>query len=235
MDIKIVLFDVDGTLIKAGGAGSNAMSIAFHLLFNKVKAFERVKFTGMTDPTIFKEAYIHSFGRFPSNFDFERFFKVYLKILAWEVEHSTKFRVLPGVPSLIRELKKMGIKVGLATGNLEEGARIKLQRAGLWDEFEFGGFGSDSEDRAELTRIAVERSRLRDVEPQQVLVVGDSPAEYYAAAMNGYKVALVSTGWTSWNELNGLLPNYIFEDFSDYEGVIDEIFGRNRSSRNSKE
>ena len=81
----------------------------------------------------------------------------------------------------------------------------------------------------------MERSRLRHVEPQQVLVIGDSPAEYYAATMNGYKVALVSTGWTSWNELNELLPNFIFEDFSDYEGVIDEIFGRNRSSRNSKE
>ena len=223
---QVILFDLDGTLVRAGGSGSRAMAVAFNELFHRENAFARVSFTGMTDPSILKTAFNLTFGRDPTPSEAESFFQRYLQVLAMEVPKSKRYTVLPGIPQLIHALVKRGMAVGLATGNLQEGARIKLQRAGLWQLFRFGGFGSDSIDRIRLTQMALQRAESLlgyDVSPAQCVVVGDSPAEYQVARAMGAKVVLVATGWTAADQLQALGPDIFFNDFGAWEKTANAI------------
>ena len=222
----LVLFDLDGTLVKAGGAGAKSMSMAFQELFGRSNAFARVSFTGMTDPAILAEAFKHTFGREPTLRESRDFFELYLNILAREVPMAKHYRVLPGIPQLLQALTERKIPIGLATGNLREGAKIKLDRAGLWSFFPVGGFGSDSKNRTELTRTAILRAQTeygRKFSPDRVWVIGDSPAEARVAKELGTRVLLVATGWTPAEDLRDLKPDLCVRDFSDWETVVNAL------------
>ena len=226
MAAQVVLFDLDGTLVKAGGAGSRAMSMAFNDLFHRENAFARVSFTGMTDPHILKTAFNMAFNRDPTPDEAEAFFRRYIQILNQEVPRAKRYTVLPGIPELIHALTRQGLAVGLATGNLRDGARIKLERAGLWQLFGFGGFGSDSMDRTRLTQMALQRAVTllgHAVPPGECVVVGDSPAEYKVARAMGAKVVLVATGWTDADRLQALGPDLFFNDFAAWEDTANAI------------
>lgn len=226
MAAQIILFDLDGTLIRAGNAGSRSMAIAFNNLFFRENAFARISFTGMTDPAILRQAFMDTFNREPSSKEANVFFQEYLRVLSQEVPGAEKYEVLPGIPQVIQGLINKNMAVGLATGNLKDGARIKLQRADMWKRFPFGGFGSDSEDRVQLTAMAIQRGETllgHGVDPQDCLVIGDSPAEAMVAGALGTKFLLVGTGWTGIEDLQALKPDIFVRDFSNWRAVVDAI------------
>ncbi len=229
---RAFLFDVDGTLVDSGGAGLRAMRRAFQEVIGVQDPFRGDSFTGRTDPHIFRTAVKRHLRRDPTAAEERAFFDCYLRCLSEEVPSSRRYRVLPGVVTVLEALSaRPGCLLGLCTGNLEEGARLKLARANLNRFFAFGGFGSDDEDRAALTRVAIERARIAAGGPVDPLVIGDSPHEVTAARRNGARVALVATGWTPSEALRALDPDLFFESFADEEATVARLLGLGDSIR----
>src|SRR5471032_2412354 len=146
MTNKLLLFDLDWTLIYTGGAGVRALNIAFEKLFRIPQAMKQVSPDGKTDPAICREMIRVHLGRPPEDGEIEKLCRGYLDRLAQEIPEGPGYRILPGIPELLQILSaRTDLLMGLGTGNLEEGARIKLARADLMKYFKFGGFGSDAE------------------------------------------------------------------------------------------
>lgn len=192
----IALFDIDGTLVSCGGAGRRAMSHAFAEAGAAPSASE-FDFGGMTDRAIARQG-LRNAGLADDDAAIDALLARYLERLHDEVPRSAAYEVLPGVPELVERLLVLeSFAVGLGTGNLELGARVKLTRGGLHDRFAFGGFGSDHEDRARLLAIGAERgaARLgRAVHECRVIVIGDTPRDVAAARAIGAECLGVGTG-----------------------------------------
>ncbi len=203
---RLLLFDLDGTLILSGGAGSRAMDRAFEELFGVQNAARHVIPDGKTDLQILREIYWKTLG-VDADPHLPALREAYLRYLAEEVPKSPGYRVLPGVRKTLHELaRREDVVLGLATGNLEEGARIKLSRTDLWPLFAGGGFGSDAEDRVQILWAAY--WKLRDRGPfAEVWIVGDTPRDIWAARRAGYRVAVVPTGHFSLEELEVWAPD----------------------------
>jgi tRNA threonylcarbamoyl adenosine modification protein (Sua5/YciO/YrdC/YwlC family) len=220
------LFDIDGTLVDCGGAGRRAMTRAFYDVYGVTDAFRGDTFTGRTDIEIFKRGVQRHLKREATREEQGIFFDLYLEYLEEEVQNAQRYRVMPGVEDVLKGLsQRPDCVLGLCTGNVERGAYIKLRRSNLLGFFRFGGFGSDSEDRTVLTRLAMERAKRWagcDVEP---IVIGDSLHDFFAAKENGFKVALVATGYTSGSALKALKPDFFFRSFSDSEMAIARLLG----------
>jgi phosphoglycolate phosphatase-like HAD superfamily hydrolase len=229
MDVCI-LFDVDGTLIDAGRAGSMAMAAAFRELYGIEDAFEGVVFDGMTDGWIIdRAAELRGLPLFSENDGArERFYSVYLGKLHQQVHGAAESRVHPGIFQLLDLLREAGAALGLATGNIAAGAREKLSPHGLNDYFPVGGFGDDHQQRARLTRLAHDRASThyqRSFEPGRVVVIGDSIRDVMAARENGYHSVAVCTGWTERERLLEMAPDLIFDNFAEAEPAAASILG----------
>ncbi len=195
------LFDIDGTLLRAGGAGRRAFTRAMEDLAGPVaEPVHAMKFDGMTDRMIVREALSLSRRDFdPALAD--AILARYLEHLPGELD-SPAFRVLPGAAGTLDALRSRGAAVGLCTGNLAQGARLKLRHAGLerffdWSPSGMHGFAEDGEARSRLVAAAVARvsSTLgRAVAPAEVLIVGDTPRDVWAAREVGCAVLCVATG-----------------------------------------
>src|SRR5690606_4181350 len=152
----ILLFDVDGTLITTGGAARRAIERAFADRYGRRDALA-FPFDGMTDRAIVRTA-LARIGVEPAETEIDDFLAVYLGHLEEELERSTTCRIHAGMERAVGEAsEREGYAVGLGTGNVREGARLKLERVSFFTPFRFGGFGCDHEDRAELIRIGAER------------------------------------------------------------------------------
>jgi phosphoglycolate phosphatase-like HAD superfamily hydrolase len=192
----IALFDLDGTLVSCGGAGRRAMVKAF-ADFGAPPRVTEFDFGGMTDRAIARIG-LRGAGLADDEATLDRFLARYLHHLRDDVPRSTRYRVLPGVLAVLDALAAHGhIAVGLGTGNLEEGARVKLAPARLHERFAFGGYGSDREDRAELLAIGAGRGAAhlgRSVSDCAVVVIGDTPRDVAAALAIGATCLAVATG-----------------------------------------
>jgi phosphoglycolate phosphatase-like HAD superfamily hydrolase len=210
--VTLLLFDVDQTLVSTGGAGIRALDRAFQKLFSIDNAMAGILPHGKTDPGIIREIFNNlpegSIGDgIPTSFT--PVLDAYLEFLQEEIDRTTGYTVLPGISNLLASLANQAdILLGLATGNIEEGARIKLERGNLNQYFLFGGFGSDSENRAELVRhgaeIGSERAASRwgrKLLPHEVFVIGDTPLDIAAGRQAGFKTVGVATGKYSVEEL----------------------------------
>lgn len=229
----LVLFDVDGTLLDAGGSGRWAMTRAFEEVFGIQDAApyaHTVRFDGMTDPGI-----LMSIAR-NAGIDRERLEReaaviqqAFLRHLEARLHQTPGRRVLPGVIDLLDRLAGVRLaSVGLLTGNIEAGARLKLSSVGLSDYFDMGGFGDDAADRAGIGRVARSRFECRldmTIAPADVVVVGDSTEDVRAGKINGYRTLAVGTGWGDHEEIRAMEPDLFLPDLTDYGGVMQFIFG----------
>jgi len=213
----VLLFDVDGTLLSAGGAGRRALERAFAQRCGTAAPLQEVRFNGMTDPGIVR-AGLEGLGRAVQPVLVAAILEDYLALLGDELRRAPGFQVYPGVSALLDELPAAGhVAVGLGTGNLRQGARQKLAWAGLGGHFRFGGFGCDHEDRAELLRIGASRGAALLGEPLdvcRVVVIGDTPRDMEAARAIGAESLGVGTGGCTLEELGAAGATWTIEDLT---------------------
>jgi phosphoglycolate phosphatase len=222
--LKLILFDIDGTLIDTGGAGARSWTWAFEHFFDLPGVdIGRYSSAGMTDPVVAHKTFSEAVGRQPSQEELTRLQGAYLSVLPDYVASSEGYRVLPGVKELLAALADSGVLLGLTTGALEAGAHAKLGRACLNHFFLVGGYGSDSEDRVQLTRTAVERGeRLlgRSLEPSEVAAVGDTPLDISAAQGAGVVSVGVASGKYDVNDLRQAKPDHVLRSLTEpFPGV----------------
>jgi len=198
---RVLLFDIDGTLVHAGGAGRRSIERAVAGHVGELDgALAGLRLDGMTDRLIVREA-LATLGRPFDDALCDRVLETYVEILREEIR-TPAYRVLPGVPELLDGLRGRGAAMGLCTGNVAEGARIKLSRGGLDAFFEWGagaicGFGADGEARERIVEAALRRASARlgrSVAPAEALVIGDTPRDVEAAHNAGVPVLAVATG-----------------------------------------
>lgn len=209
---QAVLFDIDGTLIASGGAGAVAWREAFQELYGIPADIGQFTDAGMTDPEVGRLTFAAVIGREPTAREMARVLSVRQRHLPRAVAESEGYRVLPGVRERLEQLHDDGYLLGLTTGGTEAAAHIKLARGHLNHYFAFGGYGSDSPDRAELTKRAVERAGTvlgEAVDPQRVLDVGDTPLDVTAAHAAGTVAVGVATGHFSVDELRAAGADHV--------------------------
>jgi phosphoglycolate phosphatase-like HAD superfamily hydrolase len=223
--MKLLLFDIDGTLMLSGGAGFRAIDRAFETLFGILNATDGVRPDGKTDPLIFREIVEkHGIAHGPGDEVFEQIRTTYEPLMAEEMR-SSPARMMPGVEPLLESLAAdPDLSLGLLTGNFERTARIKLDRFGLNHHFPFGAFGSDDEDRRCLPSTAVKRAEAHLGSPvglgSHVLVIGDTPRDVECALVNGATAVGVATGRYNVEQLTQAGAHMVFEDLSDTEEVV---------------
>lgn len=222
---KLVLFDIDGTLVLTGGAGLRAMNRACEEILGHAEILDGIPVAGRTDWIILHDA-LKQIGREMDDALFAALRDRYLDRLPEEIELPGRgFNgVMPGVRELLDALQaRDDVYLGLLTGNFERGARVKLEHFGLWRYFRCGAYGDDAADRNALVPFALERARacgIPPVGPSDVLVVGDTPHDV-ACALAAHAVPIgVATGSTTTRELRHSGAAVVFEDLSDTEGFL---------------
>jgi len=218
---RVVLFDIDNTLLYTRGAGSHAMNRAFADLFGIDDGFRKIEFSGRTDLFILQNALEHGEIAGGPQEHIDAFVSAYARLLP-ESLVERQGHVMPGFPQLLDALREAGARIGLATGNFSEGARLKLEFYDLADRFDGGGFGEVSLDRAEVVAAAI-RDVADGAQPEDVIVVGDTPHDITAALANGVVGVGVATGNYSVKELRESGAHLTFEDFSDHESAAERI------------
>ncbi len=214
---RLVLFDIDGTLIRTGGAGVKAFAKVFATEFGAADGFDRLKFAGRTDMSLVREFF--RFHHIPeSAANFHRFFERYVFWLD-HVLRESKAEVCPGVRALLEGFQALPDRpvLGLLTGNIRLGAEIKLRHLNLWHFFEIGGFADDNEERDQIAATARRRGSQilnRELANDEVLVIGDTPLDIRCARAIRAKVLAVATGGATLEELKQGRPDWVFPDLS---------------------
>lgn len=222
---KLVLFDIDGTLVLTGGAGLRAMNRAIEEVLGHGDGLNGIPIAGRTDWSILVDA-VAKVGRQIDDVLLGILRDRYVAHLAAEIEHPGKGTkaVMPGVRELLDHLdEREDVFVGLLTGNFEEGARIKLGHFDLWRYFSCGAFGGDAADRNALVPFAVERARqcgLSDIRSTDVLVVGDTPHDVACAHAAGAVPVAVATGGYTVDQLRASGATIVFEDLRDTPAFV---------------
>jgi phosphoglycolate phosphatase len=221
--MRILLFDIDGTLIRSGGAGKMAMENGLRTAFGIHEILGHVPYSGRTDPGISRDLLrVHDIE--PSLENVQRLKSAYLSHLP-DALRNHEGMVLPAVEETLRKHSRDDIALGLLTGNILAGAEIKLRHFGLWDYFRFGGFGDDLTDRDDVARRAREAGHkhlARIIDPQAIWVIGDTPLDVRCARAIGAKAVAVGTGWHSMEELAASEPDYLIADFTQAEQLLND-------------
>jgi phosphoglycolate phosphatase len=215
----VLLFDIDGTLVTTGGAGRRAMSRAFADLCQRADACDSFRLDGMTDRGIVRKA-LTAIGDDVTEARIDAVLNRYLECLGDEVSavDAALYRVYPGMREAVdRACERNHIAVGLGTGNVKRGAKLKLDRVRLFDRFSFGGFGCDHEDRTALIRRGAERGAEKlgaPFEACRVVIIGDTPRDVAAAHGIGGECIGVATGHYSVEELRAAGAKHAFADLT---------------------
>jgi phosphoglycolate phosphatase len=213
-----IAFDVDETLVSTGGAGARSWARGFDKLWGVAADISKFTKGGMTDPEVGRITFRGVMGHEPTPEELTRLMHQYLQFLPQEVATSPGYHVLPGVEDLLPRLIETGILVGITSGAVEAATHIKLARAALNQYFSFGGFGSDSNDRGELTRIAIRRAgvvRGAALPPSRVSVVGDTPMDIAAAHAADAIGIGVATGKYNVDQLTQAGADHVLADLTD--------------------
>ena len=224
---KLILWDIDGTLIVSGRAGIFALSRAFKNLHGREPDFSKIEVSGRTDKWIAGQV-LEQQGLPATTENIHAFLEAYLEALPEELT-ARQGRVLPGILDLLEIFHhRADIAQGLLTGNLRQGARIKLEHYRVWHYFEFGAFGNDSPLRNELGPHALRRAREKhavEFAPADTFVIGDTPHDIECGRAIGAKTIGVATGRFSVAELRLHQPTAVFADFADTAAFLRVIDG----------
>lgn len=229
---RLVLFDIDGTLLLTAGAGRRAILAALREEVPDAGAFERIRFDGKTDPQIVAEL-LEAAGQTEAPHS-ERVMSLcrrYVTLLEMELQRANAGTTLmPGVPRLLDRLEAApDVVLGLLTGNLAEGAALKLRSGGLDPgRFRVGAFGSDSAHRPALPEIAARRAEPffgRVPAGAEVVIIGDTPADVHCGAAIAARAVAVATGSYTIGDLAACGPHAVFRDLSETERVLEAVLG----------
>jgi phosphoglycolate phosphatase len=228
--VKLVLFDIDGTLITSRGAGRRAMRTALERVFGAAGGIDQYDLGGRTDTRIVHDV-MGALGWEPARVKdrLDDFFEAYLAGLTSEIGDGRHVATLPGVSLVVDRLAQSAdVLLGLVTGNIEGGARIKLLPTGLWPHFRVGAYGSDHMDRRRLPSLAARRAHAlvgHAFAPSDVVVIGDTPHDIDCARAFGAVAIAVSTGQYTRAALLAEDPDHLFDDLGDVEQVLAAVLG----------
>jgi phosphoglycolate phosphatase len=217
----LYLFDIDGTLLLSGGGGMRALDRAFRDRFGIDGAMGSVLPGGKTDPIILEEIFALRLGRSPMAAELDEIITLYIPLLQVELVETPNFQVMPSVVEALDFLAALdpAVILGLATGNVREAARLKLERAGLWPRFAVGGFGCDHRERGRLVARAIERAcahvQVESLAPDRIVVVGDTPFDIAAARACGVRAVAVATGRPTRDELLACEPDVVLDTLAE--------------------
>lgn len=221
--MNLILFDIDGTLVLTGGAGLEAMRVAFSSLVGRDVVLPEIGLHGLTDRAIVEEIF-PQFGLANTPDTWQR----YLAAYAGHLPHSLRTRqgkALAGAVQLVERLSgQERVAVGLLTGNVREAARLKLEFFGMWPHFTFGGYGNDRLLREDVARDALDDWRRvsgRPLEGATAWVIGDTPADIRCARAIHARVVAVATGTYTMGELAAHRPDYVLADLTDTSWLAD--------------
>ena len=220
--MHVCLFDIDGTLIASGGAGKAALEKALATEFGITKLIDKLQLSGRPDRAILRDLFrLHVIDDTPENW--RRITEAYLRELPACLAAS-RGCVLPGNAELLQQRHgRADVAVGLLTGNIRAGARVKLGHFGLYDYFAFGGFGDHHFDRDDVAREAWDEIHRRfngSVAAERVWVIGDTPLDVRCARCIGARAVAVATGWHSRDELAAHAPDLLLTDLSDPQPLL---------------
>jgi len=227
---RLVLFDIDGTLLVSAQSGRRALRTAFEGEYGDLSFFDSVRLDGKTDPQIVAE--LHTAAGCPERHteeSLERLLGRYLTALEREIgDRGHLVQACPGVPALLDALdSREDVVVGLLTGNIVPGARLKLAAAGIdFGRFAIGAFGSDSAHRPDLPAIAAQRAAARFGRPprgDEVVIIGDTPADVACGAGIAARAVAVATGNFSVAELTNAGAYATFATLADTAAVLHAI------------
>jgi phosphoglycolate phosphatase len=222
---RLLLFDIDGTLIHSGGAGVDALKSAFTERFGITDDLHDIEIAGMTDSGIVVS--ILNKHKIPAtNENVSAFLDSYVHFLSLELPRRVG-NLLPGVLELLEKLKsRPHLVLALLTGNVSRGAQLKLEHYGVWHFFEFGAFADDHHDRNRLGTVARARAKEkhgRQFSASEIDVVGDTPRDIACGKAFGARTIAVATGTWSRDQLAKYQPDFLIDDLSDVEGIIDTL------------
>ncbi|MFZ5801777.1 MAG: HAD family hydrolase [Candidatus Omnitrophota bacterium] len=221
---KLLLFDIDGTLLYSGGAGRLAIEKTLEKTLGIQNAWGNTRPDGKTDRKIFEEIAMKRSRRKISEKLWGRMQALYIRHFRRHIPHSP-FRLMPGVPGILRQLAKHKDKLvlGVQTGNLERTAWLKLERGRIRHFFKFGGFGSDSSKRTGLIRKAIDRGEVHvgmRIPRRSVFILGDAPQDIRAGKKLGARTIAVLTGKTPPEKILALRPDLVLRDLSEAKKLL---------------
>lgn len=228
---RLLLFDIDGTLVDTDGAGREALRRALRSVFGETGPIDDFDFHGKTDPVIVR-GLMREAGRPEDEIEgrLEHLWEAYLRALPEELERRKRRGRVSACPGVLELLESASgdprFALALVTGNVAPGAWHKLEAAGLSHHFGFGAFGSDSARREELPPLALRRAARqlgREFSPAEAVVIGDTPEDVRCARASGVRAVTVATGRHRPRELAEHDPDHVFPDLSDTEGVIEVL------------
>ena len=215
---KLILWDIDGTLIVSHGAGIRAMEKAFERRFHLTCDLSRIEWAGRTDTWITGEV-LRANGLPDTPENCQAYLEAYLELLPEELRAGRQGQVLPGILELLDALhRRTDLVQGLLTGNLRRGAEFKLTHYKVWHYFEFGAFADDSPRRNDLGPHALRRAQERhlvEFVPARTFIIGDTPHDIECGRVIGARTIAVATGTHSLTELEKHRPDALFANFSD--------------------
>ena len=222
MKTKLILFDIDGTLLTSGGSGERALRMALKDRFGHDEDLKHVEIAGRTDTGIARRI-LEKHGTPPTPENITRFLDGYLHYLSDELKHS-QGRLLPGILQLLNVLRtRPHLVIALLTGNLSKGAEIKLTHYGIWQYFDFGAYADDHHDRNELGKFARARALEKhgvEFSPEDIFVIGDTAHDIECGRVFGAKTVAIATGNFSREQLAAHHPDFLFDDLANVDEVI---------------
>jgi phosphoglycolate phosphatase-like HAD superfamily hydrolase len=233
IDLRLVLWDIDGTLVRGGRTAVEAYNRALASVYQLQEEVARISTVGKTDAQIAIETLaLHGMPPDAVLRRLESFRDAYAREVESARERvAAELTVLPGVRVVLARLRDLGVAQTLLTGNFEATARVKVEAAGLAEYFDFaiGAYGSDHHDRNCLVPIVLDRARARlgaDLSPEQTVVVGDTPRDVACARAGGARVVAVATGFPTVEELLASSPDALLVDLSDADAAVAAILGK---------